>query len=60
YHGGMADWDKIMKALRDIGYTGDLTFEAGNYLKSLPKELYPAGAEMMVTVGKYLRGIYLD
>jgi len=56
----MADWDKIMKALRDIGYTGDLTFEAGNYLKSLPKELYPAGAEMMVTVGKYLRGIYLD
>ena len=60
YHGGMADWDKIMKALRDIGYTGDLTFEAGNYLKSSLKELYPAGAEMMVTVGKYLRGIYLD
>lgn len=60
YCGGMADWDKIMKALRDIGYAGNLTFEAGNYLKSLPKELYPAGAQMMVSVGKYLRGIYLD
>ena len=60
YLGGMADWNEIMKALKEIDYTGELTFEAGNFLKSLPKELYPDGAKMMVATGRYLRKIYYD
>lgn len=59
YYGGMADWNMIMKTLSDIGYTGDLTFEAGNFL-SLPTELYPAGAQMIASVGKHLRNIFYD
>lgn len=54
YLGGMADWDAITKALADIDYKGDFNFEAGNFLKPLPKELYPHGAKMMAETGKYL------
>lgn len=54
YLGGMADWDKIMDALRDINYSGDFTYEAGNFLNPLPKELYPIGVRMMAETGKYL------
>lgn len=57
-YGGVADWTKIMKALNEIGYTGDLTLDAGNFLTPLPKELYPAGAELMVSVAKHLRDIF--
>lgn len=58
FEGGMADWQEIMKALKEIGYTGDLTFEAGNFLIRLPKELYPSGARMMADTGKYLRELF--
>lgn len=54
--GGMADWDGITKALREIQYTGDFNFEAGNFLLKLPKELYPIGAKMMAETGRYLVG----
>lgn len=54
YLGGMGEWDKITTALREIGYSGDINFEAGNFLKPLPKELYPDGARMMTAVGRYL------
>lgn len=54
YLGGMADWDRITKALKEIDYSGDFTFEAGNFLKPLPKELYPVGAKMMAATGRYL------
>ena len=54
YLGGMADWDAITDALREIRYDGVFNFEAGNFLKPLPKELYPAGARMMAETGKYL------
>ena len=54
YHGGMADWDKITDALKDINYTGDFNFEAGNFLVNLPCELYPIGAKMIAETGRYL------
>lgn len=54
YLGGMANWDGITKALADIDYKGDFNFEAGNFLKPLPKELYPCGAKMIAETGKYL------
>ena len=54
YFGGMADWEKIMKALREIGYSGDFSLEAGNFLKPLPKKLYPDGAKLMASTAKFL------
>lgn len=54
YYGGFADWDSIAKALKDINYEGDFTLEAGNFLKPLPKELYPMGAKMMVEISRHI------
>ncbi len=53
YYGGAGYWDRITKALADIDYTGDWTFEAGNFLAPLPKELYPAAAGFMAEVGRF-------
>ena len=54
YIGGMANWDHITKALKDVGFTGTFNFEVGNFLKPMPKELYPIGAKMIAETGKYL------
>lgn len=51
---GVIDWNEVTAALREIGYAGDFNFEVGNFLKPLPKELYPAGARMMAETGRYL------
>ncbi|MBR5152848.1 MAG: sugar phosphate isomerase/epimerase [Clostridia bacterium] len=56
YFGGMADWDKIMEALAEIQFDGVAAYETGNFLKMLPKELYPAGVDMMAAVAKNLSG----
>ena len=56
FYGGMGYWDRITDALRDIGYVGDLTYEAGNFLAPLPKELYGAASRFMAEVGTYLIG----
>lgn len=53
YYGGMGYWDRITKALADIDYTGDWTYEAGSFLAPLPKELYPAGAKYMAEIGRF-------
>lgn len=54
YLGGVGNWDEITAALKEIDYSGDINFEAGNFLKPLPKELYPDGAKMMAATGRYL------
>lgn len=51
------DWEKICAALKDIGYSGDLTYEAGFYIRQFPKELAPAAYKMMAETAKYLRGL---
>ena len=48
------NWAEICKALGEIDYEGYLTFEADNFLFSLPKELQLDGAKLMVQVGRYL------
>lgn len=52
--GGMAKWDKIMKALKDIKYDGNINFEAGNFVNVLPDELFPDAAKMMAAVAKHI------
>lgn len=53
YHGSI-DWDETTAALREIGYTGDFTFEASKYLIPFPTELYPFAARLMAETGRHL------
>ena len=53
---GIVNWDSVMKALAEIEFDGIAAYETGNFLKQLPKELYPDGAKMMAAVAKNLLG----
>lgn len=48
------EWDKIVTALAEVGYDGDLTFEANNFFAGFPNELLPDAAKLMASVGRYL------
>lgn len=48
------DWEEIAKALGEIGYRGDFTYEANVFLKKLPQALWADGLKMMERVGRYL------
>lgn len=48
------NWEAIMKALADIGYEGDLTLEADNFLSHFPLDFKPNAAKFMAEVGRYL------
>lgn len=48
------DYEKVADALREIGYDGDITFEANSFYRKLPNQLIPQGARFMCEVGKHL------
>ena len=48
------DYLEIMKAFKEIGYEGNLTFEADNFLFGMPVELREDASKMMEKVGRYL------
>lgn len=50
------DWHGITAALGKIGYRGDFTFEAGNFLLKMPTELWSDALKLMERVGRYLIG----
>ena len=45
-----------MLALADIGYQGDLNYEASGFLRNVPTGLYVDGLTYMARVGHYLIG----
>ena len=51
---GLINWDTTMKALAEIGYKGDLTYEAGGFLSRTPVELYSSAMRHMAETGRYL------
>ena len=51
---GRLPWKEIMETLGEIGYTGDLTFEADNFIKPLPDALLPSALKYMLDVGREL------
>lgn len=51
---GIINWDKVTAALKEIGYEGDLTFEATGFLSNVPGSLRLSGARFMVDTGRYL------
>ena len=48
------DFIAVAKALAEIDYKGDFTFEANNFFANKPFELYPATAKYMCEIGRYL------
>ena len=52
---GELPWNEIASAFAEIGYRGDITLEADNFLaKKLPLRLYPAGLRFMAAAGREL------
>ena len=47
----------IMEALGEIGYKGDLTFEANSIFRNYPPELYVSVARLMKDTGDYLASL---
>lgn len=48
------DFGAITKALGEIGYDGDMTFEADNFFANFPLELYSEVSSFMAKVGRYI------
>jgi sugar phosphate isomerase/epimerase len=53
-----SNWDEIMQALKDIGYSGELTFEADNFISKFPPELYMGASRLMLDIGRYFAAKY--
>jgi len=51
---GKLDWDAITKALADIDYKGEFTFEADNCYGSCDKEFMPQIAKHIHNLGEFL------
>ncbi|MBQ8880796.1 MAG: sugar phosphate isomerase/epimerase [Oscillospiraceae bacterium] len=51
---GDINWEAVLKALKEVGYQGDLTFEIPKILAPLPDELAEAAVVYAAAVGKYL------
>ena len=47
-----------MEALADIGYEGNLNYEAQWFLNKVPMELVEASLTYSVKVGEYLVGLF--
>ena len=52
------NWDAIMKALADIRYDGEFTYEADSFLRYFSKDFKPTAVKFMVDMGRYLIGRY--
>ncbi len=48
------DWAPVLDALAEIGYEGDLTFEADVFIRKLPAPLLETGVKFMADVGRYM------
>ena len=51
---GVINWPEVMKALKDIGYQGDFTYECAGFFARQPKELILPTMKHMAEVGRYL------
>ncbi|MFO7612564.1 MAG: sugar phosphate isomerase/epimerase family protein [Clostridia bacterium] len=54
---GKLDFDKITKALKDIGYDGEMTLEADNFLVGFPDELMKGAAVLMQWTARHLASL---
>ena len=57
-YSGIIDWTAFMESLAEIGYQGDLTFEADSFFSHTPEALWPDAAKYMVAVGRHLISLF--
>lgn len=55
---GIVNWEKVMKALAEIGYEGEITFEADRFMSNKPDALLPHYAAFMEKTGRYLAQLF--
>ena len=51
---GSIDWEAVTEAFAQVGYAGNLNYEAGNFVKHVPASLMPQAAAYMAQVGHQL------
>lgn len=51
------DWDGFLAGLRDIGYTGNLSFETFKVTQRFPKAVEKEALKLIVAIGKYFRNV---
>lgn len=51
---GDIDWEDVMKALAEVGYDGDFTFEALHLYENFNDSFLPTSAKYLHDVGRYL------
>ena len=51
---GKIDWSQVCKALKEIKYSGNFTFEADFFMKNYPDELIPDCLTFLQKTGRYL------
>ena len=51
---GKMEWENIARALADIDYSGDFTYEADAFLRNFEPEFKPMAVRFMVERGRYL------
>ena len=51
---GKIDWDDVMRALAEIDYQGDFTFEALHLYEGMDDGFYATSAKYLHDVGRYL------
>ena len=51
------DYDEVAATLAEIGYEGDITFEAMKFFKKFPADILPEAARLMCAVGKHIAKI---
>ena len=52
---GVCNWNRFVKGMREVGYTGTLNFETLGFNGNFPKELVPHALNMLGATAKYLR-----
>jgi hypothetical protein len=54
-YAGLNDWEKFLKGLISINYTGDLNFETPGSFNQVPPALMPSMMRHIAEIGKYFR-----
>ena len=52
---GIIRWDLVLQGLKEIGYRGDLNFEAGKAIEKYPPEMHDICLKMLARTGEYFR-----
>ena len=51
---GKINWEEVCRALGEIDYDGELTYEASNFQRHFPDDMIPIALKFMVDIGEHL------